>query len=53
MSVSSQKHLSNNESNKKNDKTLKPLFPKQAECSYVSCYWYVIHYFTILLRNIF
>lgn len=42
MSVNAQKMLSSNENNKKNDKTLRPLFPKQAaECSYVSCYWCV------------
>lgn len=41
MSVNAQVHLSKNENNKKNDKALKPLFPKQAECSYVSCYWRV------------
>lgn len=41
--------LSSNENNKKNDKTLRPLFPKQAaECSYVSCYWCVPLTFIVL-----
>ncbi|CAG4978202.1 unnamed protein product [Parnassius apollo] len=38
MSVNAQVLKSTIENNKNNDKTLKPLFPKQAECSYVSCY---------------
>ena len=50
MSVNAQVHLSKNENNKKSDKALKPLFPKQAECSYVSCYWRV--FFSIFVHNI-
>lgn len=49
MSINAQVHLSNNDNNKKNDKTLKQLFSKREECSHVSCYWQVFIY--VIIQN--
>ncbi|XP_041975151.1 protein N-terminal glutamine amidohydrolase [Aricia agestis] len=38
MSVNAQVQFPKNENNLKGDKSTKPLFPKPADCSYVSCY---------------